>query len=310
MKEPHIPVLSKEILDYFSSVELRYYLDGTLGAGGHAEQILRAHPEIEIFVGIDQDPQALEIASKRLEPWRDKTIFFHGNFSDINRFTEAAKITSYDGMLFDLGVSSMQLDIPEKGFSFMRDGPLDMRMNPKQSLTAAEVVNTFELKELGKIFRDYGEEKQWKAVAKAIVTNRTAAPINTTFDLVNVLKPIFPFYKKKGVNPMTLIFQGLRIYVNRELDVLEEMLPQAINLLAPQGRMGVISFHSLEDRIVKKAFQFSASDKYDTSGIGGVFLDKEPAIKLLSRKPITATEDELRLNPRSRSAKLRFIEKL
>jgi 16S rRNA (cytosine1402-N4)-methyltransferase len=215
-----------------------------------------------------------------------------------------------DAILLDLGVSSMQIDRAEKGFSFSQDGPLDMRMNPESLLTAEEIVNTAEEGVLGRIFRDYGEEKQWRAAARAIVRAREKGPITTTRQLVEVLSPLI--YKKKGknINPMTLIFQALRIAVNRELDVLEQALPICVDILVPGGRLAVITFHSLEDRIVKNFFRFCASDKYNTSGIGGVFMDKAPTVKVVTRKPIVPTDREVEMNPRSRSAKLRAIEKL
>jgi 16S rRNA (cytosine1402-N4)-methyltransferase len=185
-----------------------------------------------------------------------------------------------------------------------------MRMNPQEELTAAEIVNTWSESDLGTIFRDYGEEKKWRAAARMIVSCRSQTAIQTTSDLVKVLAPLFPFRGKKNMHPMTLIFQALRICVNRELEVLEAILPQAIELLAPGKRMGVISFHSLEDRIVKNAFRFAASDKYNTHGFDGVFIDKKPTVSLVTRKALIPSEEEINNNPRSRSAKLRFIEKL
>lgn len=306
---PHISVLLPEVLAAFKDLRMRVFVDATLGAGGHSAAILEAHPELEMLVGIDQDPTALEIARKRLSPWNDKTILISGNFEDIATDLAARGISTVDGILMDLGVSSMQLDLAEKGFSFMRNGPLDMRMDPEGSLTAADVINTYSERDLGAIFRDYGEEKQWRTAARAIVAARSQKPILTTHELVAVLKPVF-FWKKKGINPLTLIFQALRIYVNHELDVLQKVIPEAIELLVKGGRLGVISFHSLEDRIVKNGFNFAASDKYDTSGIAGVFLDKTPVVKVITKKPIAPSLEEIDINPRSRSAKLRVIEKL
>ena len=311
MTAPHISVLLNEILHYFADKSLRYFIDGTLGAGGHAEAILKAHPEIELFIGIDQDPEAMEIARKRLSPWSDKLRLFPGNFSELESFLRETGLPFVDGMLFDLGVSSMQLDRPEKGFSFMREGPLDMRMDPENPLTASEIVNSWTEQELGRIFREYGEEKKWRAAARAIVSARAQKEFVTTHDLVRVLDPVLRINKhKKGLHPLTLVFQALRICVNRELEVLELMLPKAIEFLAPKGRLAVISFHSLEDRIVKNVLRFAAMDKYDTNGLDGVFLDKDPTVTVLTRKPVVASDEEIELNPRSRSAKLRVIEKL
>jgi 16S rRNA (cytosine1402-N4)-methyltransferase len=309
MSYPHISVLLNEILGFFEAQILRFYVDGTIGSGGHAEAILKAHPEIERFIGIDQDDLSLEIAKKRLEPWTNKITFIKGNFEDLDRHLKELKIPYIDGMLFDLGVSSMQLDIAEKGFSFMRDGPLDMRMNQDSALTAEIIVNTWSEKEIGRILREYGEEKQWKRVAATIVRSRDIKPITTTKELADLLRPLFA-WKKKGVNPLTLIFQGLRIAVNRELEVLENMLPKSLEKLKKGGRLGVITFHSLEDRIVKRFFLHEKDDKMETVGLGGVFRDKEPTVKILTKKPAVASESEVKLNPRSRSAKLRFIEKL
>lgn len=304
---PHISVLLTEVLSAFEGQNLHVFADATLGAGGHSAAILEAHPELERLIGIDQDSAALTIARQRLAAYKDKVQFIAGNFNEaIGQIPSQRKL---DGILFDLGVSSMQLNQGEKGFSFMRDGPLDMRMNSEGDFTAEDVVNTYSEQELGRIFRDYGEEKQWRAAARTIVSARAQRPIRTTQELVAVLRPVL-FWKKKGVNPLTLIFQALRICVNRELEVLEKTLPKAIDLLATGGRMAVISFHSLEDRIVKNCFRFAASDKHDTSGWGGVFLDKTPTVKILTRKPIEPSSEEIEINPRSRSAKLRVIEKL
>lgn len=309
MTYPHIPVLLNEILGFFEDQSIRYFVDGTLGSAGHAEAILKAHPEIERFIGIDQDDLSFELAKKRLEPWLHKISFIKGNFEDLDKYLKELKIDKVNGMLFDLGVSSMQLDIAEKGFSFMREGPLDMRMNQQSLLTAEEIVNNWSEKEIGRVLKEYGEEKQWRKVASVIVAARNEKPIKTTKELADLLRPLFA-WKKKGVNPLTLVFQGLRIAVNRELEVLEKMLPKSLEKLAKGGRLGVITFHSLEDRIAKQFFQYEKDDKMDTVGIGGVFRDKEPTIKVLTRKPVVATEKEVNLNPRSRSAKLRFIEKL
>lgn len=309
MTYPHIPVLLTEILSFFAPLKIRYFVDGTLGAAGHAESILKAHPEIECYIGIDQDDLSFEIARKRLAPWEGKVVFIKGNFEDLKKHLERLKIDKVDGMLFDLGVSSMQLDIAEKGFSFMKDGPLDMRMDQTSELTAEIIVNTWSEKEIGRIIRDYGEEKRWRLAASAIAQARNEKPILTTTALKELLSPLFS-WKKKGVNPLTLIFQGLRIAVNRELEVLEKMLPQSLECLEQGGRLGVITFHSLEDRQVKNIFRFAASDKFDTVGLCGVFRDKEPTAKILTKKPVSASLEEVDLNPRSRSAKLRFIEKL
>lgn len=304
----HVSVLLKELLHYFDKRPLRYFVDATLGAGGHSEAFLKAHPEIELFVGIDQDPIARKIAQQRLDQWKEKVKIIPGNFKDLDTHLKSLGIEKADGIIFDLGVSSMQLDQPEKGFSFMREGPLDMRMDPTNPLTAEIIVNTWSEAELGRIFRDYGEEKYWRRAANALVKARQQKPITTTLQLAEVLKQSLPF-NKKGIHPATLIFQALRIRVNSELEAIESVLPIAIDHLARGGRLAVISFHSLEDRIVKNVMRFAADDKMNTSGLGGIFLDKEPIVDLVTRRPVIPDDEEINQNPRSRSAKLRVVEK-
>lgn len=301
MSFPHKSVLLEEILFYFKDTKLNEFIDATLGAGGHSEAILKHHPEIEHLTGFDQDEEALEIARKRLNQWQEKVRFIHDNFENIDQRA--------DGILADLGVSSMQLDQGEKGFSFMKPGPLDMRMNKKEELTAKEIVNTWSEWELARIFRDYGEEKKGRMAARAIVKARESRVISRTDELNDLLYPLLKNYKSK-IHPLTLIFQALRIAVNRELETLEIFLPKAVKLLNPGGRLAVITFHSLEDRIVKHFFQHEASDKLTTSGWGGVFIDKDPTLRIITRKPVTASLEEIESNPRARSAKLRVIEKL
>lgn len=305
METPHTSVLLREILTAFQDVTLKTFVDCTLGAGGHAEALLTHHPEIEHFYGIDQDPLARQIAAERLKPWQEKVTFLAGNFRDLERFS----LPGIDGILIDLGVSSMQLDLAEKGFSFSKQGPLDMRMDPTASLTAAEIVNTYSERELGIIFRDYGEEKQWRLAARLIVEAREKKPLVTTLDLDKILTYRLKAKSKKAIHPLTLIFQALRIAVNDELGAIEAVLPQALRGLNPGGRLAVISFHSLEDRIVKNFFRYEADDKEDTSGLAGLFRDKEPTLDLWTRKAIVAAPDEIEQNPRSRSAKLRVIQK-
>lgn len=307
MEKLHVPVLYQQVLSLFSDQKIHTFVDGTLGAGGHAKLILEAHPEIELYIGIDQDISALEIAKRNLDPWKDKIQYIHSNYYDAIKGLINCNV---DGILLDLGVSSMQLDRAERGFSFMRDGPLDMRMNPQAPLTAKIIVNEWSSYEIGKILRDYGEEKQWKRATQAIVEARKINPIETTQQLVSILSPLI--YRKKGkkINPLTLIFQGLRIAVNNELEVVEKTLPLCIDLLNPGGKLAVISFHSLEDRIAKKTFEYYSSDKENTSGMWGTFKDKKPIIKKTTRKPLIADEKEIEANPRSSCAKLRCIEKL
>ena len=307
----HYPVLLPEVIRAFEPVDLLVMVDGTLGAGGHAQALLEKHAEIQHYLGIDQDAQALAVAAERLKPWQNKLSFQHGNFVQFDHYLKELSLPPPNGILLDLGVSSMQLDQPERGFSFMREGPLDMRMDLDRQLTAAEIINQWTEQDLGKIFRDFGEEKHWRAAARAIVQARQKQPIATTADLVAVLTPVLAFHAKKGkIHPLTLVFQALRICVNQELFVLEKVLFKAIDCLAPKGRLAVISFHSLEDRLVKTQMRLAASDKWETTGISGLFRDKEPTVAMVTKKPIEASEEECRRNPRSRSAKLRIVEKL
>lgn len=302
----HLPVLLNEVLEAFKPLNISTFVDGTLGAGGHAEALLQAHPEIKLYIGSDQDTQALDIARERLAPWREKLLLLHGNFSILPDVLKEKGIIP-DGILLDIGVSSMQLDRPERGFSFRFDAPLDMRMDTSRGLTAADILNGASEKELQQIFRDYGEESKWKRAAAAVIKGR---PVYTTFELKALLEPVLGKKRFGEKEPITQIFQALRIATNRELDVLQEFLPKGIELLPKGGRMGIITFHSLEDRIVKDTFRLKASDKWETTGYRGHFMDKEPEVLLVTRKGVTPTEEELQQNPRCRSAKLRVIEKL
>ncbi len=280
----HIPVLMREVLDVFAECKLRTFFDGTLGAGSHAEAILKAHPEIECYIGCDRDPRALELASKRLEPWKSKVEFVRGRYSERVAEVEGC----IDGFLIDIGVSSMQLDEMERGFSFRGEAPLDMRMDPEDELTAAMIVNRYPEKDLAKIFFEYGEERKSRQIARAIVEARRKKPIRTTKDLVQIISP----FKGRGkLHPATLVFQALRIVVNDELEELKRCLDIAISKLCKKGRLAVISFHSLEDRIVK--FKLRSESQ---------------RLKILTKKPICPTVQEMRENRRSRSAKLRAAE--
>jgi 16S rRNA (cytosine1402-N4)-methyltransferase len=289
MNQPHLPVLLREVSEIFEGKRISLFFDGTIGAGGHARAILEAHPEIEKYMGCDRDPTALAIAAKNLEPWGKKVELIQGDYADLPRFLDERKIDWIDGYLIDVGVSSMQLDVRERGFSFMGDAPLDMRMDPEGELTAETVVNRYSESELARIFHEYGEERRSRQVAKAIVEARRRKRIRTTAELVEVIKPVAT---KGRLHPATLCFQALRIVVNDELGQLERGLQGAIDRMRPGARMGAISFHSLEDRIVKN-----------------VFRDARGRLKILTKKPITASAEETKKNPRSRSAKLRVAER-
>lgn len=306
----HLPVLINHFLEIFSPLKLSCFVDGTLGAGGHASALLEAHPEIERLIGIDQDPSALQIAKERLLPYEGKCTFLRGNFGHLRRLLTEQGIEKVDGIVVDIGVSSMQIDQAERGFSFMREGPLDMRMDPEGELTAADIVNEWDEREIARVFRDYGEEKQWRRAARAVVEEREKKRFETTTQLAECLRKVIKVPYPYKIDAATLAFQGLRIAVNGELEQLSRFLPDALSYLRPGGRLAVISFHSLEDRIVKQAFQYYASDKESTSGVRGMFLDKKPECKILTRKPLQADPSEIAQNPRSRSAKLRAVEKL
>lgn len=308
---PHIPVCLEQILQTFSLQHLHTFVDGTLGAGGHALAILEKHPEIELFIGIDRDLYALDLAKQKLQPFKDKVRLLHGNYSDLSAHLHSLNIATVDGLLFDLGVSSMQLDLGERGFSFSKEALLDMRMNTTESLTAATIINSYSQQQLATIFRDYGEERYWKEAAAAIVEARRKQPIHTTGELARVLLPIVSRGFRRSIHPLTLVFQGLRIAVNGELMHLERLLPAALGAMHEKSRLAVISFHSLEDRQVKQVFQQATQRirirKYGAEKQQNI---SQPQFHLLSKKPLIASREEQKMNSRSRSAKLRSIEKI
>lgn len=305
MSSPHTSVLLDEVINSFKDIHLESFADGTLGAGGHAEAFLSVHPEIRKFYGFDQDQTALELSKERLKGFK-QVEYIHRNFSEMS---EVIPLGSLDGVLVDLGVSSMQFDRAERGFSFQKEGPLDMRMDQSNPLSAYEVVNEWSEEELGRIFREYGEERFWRKCAGFICHARKQQKLQTTADLKKVLHhALGP--KREGIDPATRVFQAIRIAVNGELEHLEKFLKELLPLLKPKGRIAIISFHSLEDRMVKQFFQYEADDKLSTEGKRGMFLDKTPTVRIVTRKPIVPTEEEIASNKRARSAKLRVIEKL
>lgn len=294
-KEKHIPVLMQEFLSFFKDLKIKVFVDGTLGAGGHSLALLQNHPEIEKLVGFDQDQSAIEIAKGRLSPFKEKVIFVQKNFCDMDLELKKLNIHEVDGIFLDIGVSSMQLDQAERGFSFSKEGPLDMRMDKECELTAKDIVNDWSEKELGEIFRDFGDLQRWRFIAKKIVESRAKKKLETTKELVDLLSPHLRKSSKKSIHPLTLVFQALRIAVNNELKVLSYSLPICFKALKKKGRLGVISFHSGEDRIVKNTFRAMAN---------------EGQLKLLNKKPLGPQDEECKLNPRARSSKMRFVEKI
>ena len=309
MEYTHKSVLLDECIQALNIRPDGIYVDGTLGRAGHSREIARRLTTGRLIC-IDRDQAAIDAAQERLAPWMDRVTLIHGNFADLGELLRTMEISGTDGMLFDLGVSSPQLDDPARGFSYMHDAPLDMRMDITAPLTAREVVNLWSYEELRRILYDYGEERYAPAIAKIIVKTREAAPIGTTLQLVDVIKAAMPpAALREKQHPAKRSFQAIRIAVNGELDALPPMLESAADLLNPGGRLAVITFHSLEDRIVKKAMQSLATGCTCPPSFPVCVCGKKPRVKLITRKPIISGEAELEENPRARSAKLRVAEK-
>lgn len=313
MKETysHRPVLLDECIEGLNIREDGIYLDGTFGRAGHSLEIVKRLGPTGRLICIDRDQQALDEGAVKLADYLDKVTFLHGNFKDIDRLLEEAQIPFVDGMLFDLGVSSPQLDDPERGFSYQKDAPLDMRMNRDDSLTAAVVVNTWSFEEIRRVLTQYGEERFANSIAKAICRYRETEEIKTTWQLADIIRSGMPASAlREKQHPAKRSFQGIRIAVNDELASIEEMLKDAIPHLSVGGRLAVISFHSLEDRIVKVAMTEASKGCDCPSFVPVCVCGKKPKVKLVKKKPILPSEAELEENPRARSAKLRVAEKL
>ncbi len=280
----HVPVLSQELVEGLAIRPGGHYLDATVGGGGHSQLILEAAADVQV-TALDRDADAITAAKVKLAPYIERVQFWHGNFADYK-----PRDILFDGIIADLGVSSAQFDIPERGFSFRHTADLDMRMDQSQSLTAGEIINHWDEAELAKVFYEYGEERLSRRIARKIVEKR---PFKTTTELADAIAySVPPKYRYGRIHPATRVFQSLRIVVNQEIASLETFLKKAPNWLKLGGRIGIISFHSLEDRIVKHSFKDSS------------------LLKVITKKPITAQEKELEENPRSRSAKLRFAERV
>jgi 16S rRNA (cytosine1402-N4)-methyltransferase len=302
----HTPVLLKEVLEALSPRPGQTFVDGTLGGGGHTEALLEAGANV---IGLDQDADALEFAKeKRLHGYGDRFHPVRANFSQLGEVLDQLNIPEIDGLLLDLGVSSWQLDTAERGFSFQREGPLDMRMNRDKGPTAADLVNTLPVGELARIFHQYGEEPNARRIAFRLVNGRAAHPFVTTMQLALAVEEVVP--RRGRIHPATRIFQALRIAVNRELDVLESVLAQAATRVRPGGRIAVITFHSLEDRIVKEFFKLRSTPELDRPEWPAPRPNPDYIFHALTRKPVIATDEEQQSNPRSRSAKLRAVEKI
>jgi len=302
----HAPVLYQQALSALAPRAGGRYLDGTLGGGGHAFGILEASAPDGQLLGLDRDQEALAVAADRLEPFAGRIQLRQAAFSDMRRQAAAIGWERVDGILLDLGLSSMQLEAPERGFSFQRDGPLDMRFDRSQPLTADEIVNAWNEAELAHVLAEYGEQPRARAVARAIVRAR---PLRTTTELAGVVARAAG-RRRGGVHPATLVFQALRIAVNGELEELEAGLKAAVDLLAGQGRLVVISFHSLEDRIVKRFFQREARDCLCPPAQPTCTCGHRARLAVRTRRPVRPEADEVTRNPRSRSARLRVAERL
>jgi 16S rRNA (cytosine1402-N4)-methyltransferase len=303
----HEPVLLQEIVDFLRpDREDGTLVDATVGLGGHAEALLERYPATRL-VAIDRDPQALELARKRLEKFGDRVTFAEGRHESLIDILKQSNVKTISGLVADLGVSSMQLDDASRGFSFRFDAPLDMRMGP-DSTRAADLVNQLDERELARILRDYGEEPMARRIARAIVEARQSAPIKTTGQLTAVVRSVKKS-KPHDIDPSTLTFQALRIAANDELTGLDRFIDDAVSVLESRARIAVISFHSLEDRIVKRALRRLEGECTCPAGMPVCGCGAKEVVKILTGRPVTASEDEVKRNPRSRSAKLRVAEK-
>ena len=306
----HVSVLLDECLDGLNIRPDGIYVDGTLGGAGHSSQIVKRLTTGRL-IGIDRDQVALKAAGERLAPYGDRVTLVHANFCEIDRVLKELEIPGVDGILLDLGVSSPQLDDGERGFSYMADAPLDMRMNREDALSAYNVVNTWSFEELRRILYDYGEERYAPRIAEAICRRREERAIETTLELVDVIRGAMPAAAlREKQHPAKRSFQAIRIAVNDELGSVEKVMADAVPCLNPGGRLAVITFHSLEDRIVKNAMAEAAKGCTCPPSFPVCVCGKKPKVQLVNRKPITSTQEELDRNPRARSAKLRICEKI
>jgi len=304
----HLPVLLEETIESLAIKPAGIYLDGTIGSAGHAKRIIE-QLDGGFLVGIDRDEEALERAASNLKDFEGKFRLLHGNYGDCEELVKQTGLKMFDGILLDIGVSSNQLDEAERGFSFMKPGPLDMRMDKSQEISAKDIVNTYSQKELADIIFKFGEERASRRIAKAIVRERDNGDIDTTDKLADLVERTLGGRKGRKKHPATKTFQALRMEVNGELDALSNGLTGALNLLKPEGRLAVITFHSLEDRLVKNFFKEHVGKEISLQAGGSRWQGKTPRVNFINKKPIIAQAQELEENPRSRSAKLRVIEK-
>ena len=306
----HVSVLLEECLEGLDIKPDGIYVDGTLGGAGHSSRIA-ARLTTGRLIGIDRDPVALQAAGKRLEPYKDRVTLVHSNFCEIKRVLQDLDIPGVDGILLDLGVSSPQLDDAQRGFSYMADAPLDMRMNSQDALSAYTVVNTWSQEELKRILYNYGEERYAPQIAAAICRKREIKPIETTLELVDIIRSAMPpAALREKQHPAKRSFQAIRIAVTDELGSVEKVMRDAVDCLNPGGRLAIITFHSLEDRIVKIGMADAAKGCTCPPNFPVCVCGNKPKVKLITRKPIISGDEELERNPRARSAKLRVCEKL
>jgi len=306
---PHQPVLLEEALDVLSVKPGGRYIDCTLGAGGHARGILERSSPDGRLLGLDADPRALDLARAQLSEFGSRVVLVNESFAKLAATARWNGFDPVDGILFDLGLSSMQLEYRDRGFSFRVEAPLDMRFDPREPITAADLVNTLSERELAEIFFQYGEEPRARSIARAIVRARARKPIETTTELAEVILRAAP-QRLGRVHPATRVFQALRIVVNRELEVLDSALQQALELLAVGGVIAAISFHSLEDRLVKQFFAGEAKGCRCPPDLPVCVCGRQPRLQIVTKKAITPTEEEIQRNPRSRSAKLRAARRV
>lgn len=311
MEFQHVPVMLNEAVNMLIVKDDGIYVDGTLGGAGHSEEILKRTSESGKLIGIDRDLDAINNAKIKLDRYKDRVLLINSKFSNLKSILKDNGIDMVDGVLLDLGVSSHQLDEASRGFSYMHDAPLDMRMDSNSKITAQYIVNNYSEEELKDIIRDYGEERWASRIASFIVKEREKAPIVSTYELVDVIKAAIPAKARRdGPHPAKRTFQAIRIAVNRELEEIENVIPDIVDVLNEGGRISIITFHSLEDRIVKKAFKGLANPCTCPPDFPICVCNKKPKIKILTNKPILPKEEEIENNPRARSAKLRVAEKL
>jgi len=303
----HQPVLLQEVIEAMKLADEQTIVDGTLGLGGYSEKALQSAKKLKI-VAFELDQANLDLAKKRLAEFSSQMIYVNDNFANIKRELANVEVEKVDGLMLDLGLSSPQIDLAERGFSFGKEGALDMRYGKEQPLTAADVVNTYDIEKLTKIFREYGEERSAYKIATAIVARRAEKKFTTTTELADFIAASVGG-KKERIHPATRVFQALRIEVNRELSSLEQVLNDSVDLLNPKARVAVVSYHSLEDRIVKNFFR-DASREYVNLPNELTTTYLHPKLRLINKKPITPSAEEIQANPRSRSAKLRIAEKI